>query len=446
MNRLKLNFELSTVDERSAFIQEYTQNWKYSPFTEDELEMMGNYILWGRNPDTGKNMVQEKEVQIFTRNSHWQTGHEEESLDALLETPTFNEGTIVQPKQTPFKIPREVFSRENAIAAAPVGTREILEDLFQRIDTLDLMINFYDLKTGKRINPPREELIRNFSEEEQERLKGLAEEWTQRKYLQNRHLLVELRREQYTIRDSYMPTIMRHTPRTNDMGEDLSITENMPVYPLGLFHETIFQGFRGLDPSKFSEKDLKLISNTIWDLPKERPQFYFDFCDTGCVQELLELYSDMKEEVQRNQSLHIPESTSKLTQTLEFYIENADLTAAQREILDMKVNKIHNEDIAGYINSKYGKSYTINYISTIYRQKIVSAITEAAQLHQDIMENIFYPENFKKCITCGAILLKDNRNFVKKVRSKDGLANRCKMCDKVDREKKKKVGKPIGEI
>ena len=135
---------------------------------------------------------------------------------------------------------------------------------------------------------------------------------------------------------------------------------------------------------------------------------------------------------------HVIENNLKnLLDTLEFYEAIADLTDIQREILKLKEKKEKNADIAGYINRKYGKSYTANYISTIFKQKIIGKINEAAALHQDTIENCFFPENFKQCTCCGKILLLDGRNWVKKTRSKDGFQSRCKRCERELRKKKK---------
>ena len=59
----------------------------------------------------------------------------------------------------------------------------------------------------------------------------------------------------------------------------------------------------------------------------------------------------------------------------------ADLNEMQSEILKMKCDKVKNPDIASYINKKYKKNYTANYISTIFRQKIIKQINEAAEYH-----------------------------------------------------------------
>ena len=129
----------------------------------------------------------------------------------------------------------------------------------------------------------------------------------------------------------------------------------------------------------------------------------------------------------------VDSNLNKLLDTLKYYIEMTDLTEAQREILDFKISKTKNQDIADAINKKYNKSYTANYISTIFRQKIIPRINETAEFHTKVIENLSFPENFKKCNGCGKILLIDPEKFVRKSRSKDGFATRCKICDRLDR-------------
>ena len=99
----------------------------------------------------------------------------------------------------------------------------------------------------------------------------------------------------------------------------------------------------------------------------------------------------------------------------------------------MKIDKFKNQDIADKVNKKYDKSYTANYISTIFRQKIIPRINETAEFHAKIIENLSFPENFKKCNGCGKILLIDSLNFVRKSRSKDGFSTHCKNCDRLER-------------
>jgi uncharacterized protein YpiB (UPF0302 family) len=125
-----------------------------------------------------------------------------------------------------------------------------------------------------------------------------------------------------------------------------------------------------------------------------------------------------------------------LMSTLQFYVDRAELNEVQREILDMKLNKVKNVDIALEINKKWKKTYTPNYISTIFRQRIIPKINEAAKYHEKIVSNLFFEEEFKTCTTCGRTLLRDADNFTRKARSKDGFTARCKQCEKAARQGK----------
>ena len=128
---------------------------------------MANYLLWGKDPQTGLNAQQEGVCQIETKHGTWDKDTNLESLDGLLENPVFNEATLRPIDSVPMKVKREVFSRSEALAECPEYLKQEFVDLFRSIDELDLCINYYDLAHGKRKNPIRPELLKLFSEEEQ---------------------------------------------------------------------------------------------------------------------------------------------------------------------------------------------------------------------------------------------------------------------------------------
>ena len=445
INRLHLDFQLETATERREFLNEYLKRTEFQlkPLSEEELEMCGNYLLWGKDED-GKNSVQKKIVEIKTKKGTWDK-KEDESLDALLEQPTFNEAQTFNTIGAPTKITREVFSRSKALKEAPPQLIPIFRDLFYQIDKLDLTLNYYDLAHNKRRNPPREELLQQFTPEEQLQLQEEASSLNQYKYLKMRHLLVELRRQQFTLKDSYSSIIQRHTvPSAQFLPTNISFENEVVVFPFGVNAEKknkisslIFRD--SYDPNSYTEEELKLISKYIWEKKEQfsnmsSNQFIIDFRNLEHIYNIFQLYYDLEDETFKKE---LESETDSLLNTLKFYIKKANLSDIHREILELKIQKKRNQDISSYINQKYNKSYTSNYISTIFRQKIIREINEAAQYHEELISNIFFPENFKKCNDCGEILLCSTHNFVKKSRSKDGYANRCKRCDKKIREQAK---------
>lgn len=439
-NRLHLDFSIPGTHERKAFVDEYVQRPEFirAPLTEDELETIANYILWGKDSD-GMNCTQRGEIQIETRNKTWQRD-DTESLDAMMESPTFNEASLRKPTEARTKIAREVFSREDALAQCPSHMKPIFEELFTRIDRLEMQIHFYEFAHGKRKEEPRASLLRKFTDEEIDAARIVASSWNQFKYLKQRHLIVELRREQFTLRDSYIERHLRHTPPEPDLDPvNLDFGAEIPVFPLGLigepFEDLIFKPTHELNPHTYTEQELDTLTRFYWKKKEQvRPVLFFDFGELEHVYELFGQWVELEDELD---TLPLESNLKKLMSTLGYYVEMTELNEVQKEILDLKIKKVKNQDIADWINKKHGKSYTANYISTIFRQKIIPQINETARFHALVVENMCFEENFKKCNGCGEWLLIDARNFVRKSRSKDGFSTKCKKCDRADRQKKK---------
>lgn len=444
-NRLHLDFSLVTNEERAQFLDTYLQRPEFisHPPTDEELETMGNYLLWGKDPTTGLNAKQAKICDIATKYKTWDNDIVE-SLEGLMEQPTFNEA-ILQPLAAgpPLKQKREVFSRKEALAKCPDFLVPTFTTLFRQIDELDMMINFYDLAHGKRKNPPRDTLVIKFNEAELLALRERAEKWNQYTYLKNRHRLVELRREQYTLRDSFAPVIPTNEGRTNlEIYAPPAIDVEIEVLPLGTYNNTqnaavLFRAWEDLHPWSVTSDQLKDISDFLWQKNSYKPsaqQMYIDFRELEHVYQLFQLFFELEDAAG---AAELESNLPALMRTLKFYTEQADLSEVQREILDLKLRKEKNIDIADKINKKWGKSYTANYISTIFRQRIIPKINDAAAYHIKLVSNLFFEEEFKTCTGCKKIMLRDADNFTRKARSKDGFTTRCKKCEKASRNKSK---------
>ena len=434
MNRLKLDFSLETAQERAAFIETYIV--QFPDLTPSEASTIADYLLWGKTED-GTPLGAGTDLK-----TKWTKTNETESLDAVLENPTMaNTQLYALNDAIVLKKGRNVFSREEAREKAPEYLKKTFEDLWRLIDEIELEINFYEERVGKRDKPPRKELLDRFKEDEIEKIRARSQKLNQYKYLKLRHRLKELRTEQFTIRDSYKPTFnitqSIYSPKNNSFVFDCDVE----VLPLGikegLVGDLIFD--IGFDPGALNDRQLNLINELIWKKKNVdcAAAKIFDFRELNAVYQLYLFKDEFGDRLEQVKFDHVVENNlENLLETLNFYESIADLTDIQQEILRLKEKKEKNTDIAGYINKKYGKSYTANYISTIFKQKIIVKINEAVKLHQDTIENCFFKENFKRCTDCGRILLLDGRNWVKKSRSKDGFQNRCKRCERELRKRK----------
>lgn len=351
--------------------------------------------------------------------------------------PGFQESKLYKIGGTQYKTRRIVFNREEALKNAPPNLRETFENLFQQIDEIELLINFYELKINKRKNPPREALLKKFDDEKIKQIQEKVEKITPRKYLQLRHYLVELRTEQYTYYDSVKTSIMPHTEAHADLENmNFQIGEDFPVRPFGLFNNSALANKIFIwppNPYLYTEEDLKKISELIWS---ETPKQSLDFENPEHILALYKNYNDLLNDMEKDPD-QIYGAAASIVRTLKFYESIAKLTDLQKELLQMKIQQISNNQIKDKLNEKYGTTYNDNYISTIYRQKILPSIAQAATYHKQVMENIFYPENFKKCKDCGQILLRTPDFFMRQKKATDGFAPRCKQCQKIKREERK---------
>lgn len=439
-NRLDLNFQLESAADRAAFVNDYLADLDFEP-NEQELETIANYILWGKN-NKGQNSQQEGIIEL----KQW-AARPIESLEGLIETPGFAEVSLHSLREPQVRIPRVVFDRKAALASAPDYLRPVYEDLFNQIDTIELILNYYELFCGKRKLPPREKLLARFTEEQQTALNEKALHLSQYRYLKLKHLLVELRAQQYTYCDTFSTKVRSHMESMKPVFDDnrIRVDEDVHVYPVGLKNDTPLSQkiFNNPIPAHFNDDELRAVTKLLWELP--RVNMIIDFTNSDHIYQLYCARADLVD-AQIEDPFRIYGAAAAVVATLDYYEQQAALSDLQTDILHMKLQNKSNTQISSFINKTYGKSYNDNYISTIYHQKIIPQIAQAAKNHRQIMENIFYPENFKKCKDCGEVLLLCSENFVKSKKSNDGFSPRCKRCEKQKRSKYNEANRKIIRI
>lgn len=436
-NRLKLDFTLRTAKERKEFIDKYilSPDFQKKPLNNEELEMIGNYLLWGQDED-GKNVAQRKEIFIKTKRGDWDNAKAEDSLEELMESPAFNEATLTPLYQNHHKVVKETFSRSDALKKCPDNLREEFLSLFRRIDELELLINFYEIRHNKRNKPPRKELLNQFSQIEINDLEEKSAHLNAYDYLKKRHILIDLRREQYILRDTYQTKITKNPiQKTIYYLEQPTPTfdNEINVFPFGIINNTeisknIFIPFTDFSKKELPQPLLRDIIDFYWKKKEQnKKEPFFDFGNKEHLYYLTKNWFDFNTELwEPNTESTVP----NFFKTFEYYLEQTNLSELEKKIFELKVKKVKNCDIAAYLKKEYNKNYTQNYISTIFKQKILGNIAATAMYHMELVENLPFPENFKQCYRCGNTYLRDNRSFVHKRDAKDGLANRCKLCDK----------------
>jgi hypothetical protein len=400
MTTLKLDFSIPTTEGRRDFVDALVQQKTADPnykFTTADLELLGNYILYGRDADTGESAVDRHDVIIKTKYGSYDR-KDSESLDAIMDNPLTNETTIFRPLE------RSVYTKKKPTIDRSVDCD--IPELLPLWDYLDLMQHKLNVSLGK------EHDIHTTPITNPTHLYKLN------------HMLIDMRRDQFVLRDSYKPVLPLAQNKTTYVydieGEELDLTGLTSCYgfaPLGLY----FNGSL-------------TFSAPYEDVAAERPynthaKYLIDFTNPKHVYRLLEHYEDLSIAAAQR-----PNSTlSALVHTIDYYVEHADLSRTQTLVLNSKIKHLSNIEIRSILINQLDLSPSINYISTIYTQQVCGKIADAATLHLDQWLNRFNLFAWKKCSCCGRTLLKDTREFVRKKRSSDGLSNQCKRCDREKR-------------
>ncbi len=98
-------------------------------------------------------------------------------------------------------------------------------------------------------------------------------------------------------------------------------------------------------------------------------------------------------------------------------------------ICEYKVDGLQNIDIQEKIQEEFGIKHSVEYISSLWRNKIPKLI--ASEAEDRLLDWYFLNEmkgKYKKCSRCGEIKLAHNKYFSKNKTSKDGFYSICKCC------------------
>ena len=99
------------------------------------------------------------------------------------------------------------------------------------------------------------------------------------------------------------------------------------------------------------------------------------------------------------------------------------------KIVECKIDGLQNIQIQEILENQFGIKHSLEYISSLWRNKIPKLIASAAE---DQWLNDYYLNNakgaYKKCSRCGQIKLAHNKYFSKNKTSKDGYYSICKCC------------------
>ena len=304
------------------------------------------------------------------------------SYENLIET-ALGEATVQKSQEISiYRIPRPSIDREKD-ANVP-----FIKDLWEAIDVVSEQYQYCrDVLEGKRDMDPNRKLIPTYQ------TKYFLREW-----------MIDLRREQFLLKDSFFP------PVGGVIGFPSCV--DRPDY-IGMC----------IGPHVLCDCDMQV-----------------DYGNWRHIHAMLKYYSGMKSKTEDN-PFH---PWWEMYNFLDELIDRTRLSPEHELILKEKINHIPNEQIVDDLIRLGGKSYSINYISTIWKQHITKQIAKQAYLwweektHQPngVLENMV---KWKICPKCKRQLYAHELNFGQ---YQDGTFKEiCRDCayeSKIAKEERKK--------
>ena len=203
--------------------------------------------------------------------------------------------------------------------------------------------------------------------------------------------LIEMRQDQYVMKNSYKKPIYL-----------MNVTKSLS--------KMNFDGITGLD-----EKDEVFSTELI------------NFYNPKHISALLCNYSKIKEECWDKFNSDIKWMMEDLDSLIEKTLK--EKYPLYYDLLIYKIDGLQNIDIQKELEDKYGIKHSVEYISSLWRNKIPKLLAETAS--NDWLYWYFTNKEegkWKRCSRCGQIKLAHNHFFSKNSTSKDHFYSICKEC------------------
>ena len=147
---------------------------------------------------------------------------------------------------------------------------------------------------------------------------------------------------------------------------------------------------------------------------------------------ILQNYSKLKEEAWGNFNGDLWYVMEDFDNLARIALADSPLYAT---LVELKVDGRSNQEIQTQLQQEYGIKHSLEYISSLWCNKIPKMIASAAE---DQFLDYYYLNvekgKYKKCSKCGEIKLAHNKYFSKNNTSKDGFYSICKKCRNTKKE------------
>lgn len=350
-NPVKLDYSLKTAKERVEFVaqlpKEQVKSKKY-------IEILADYIISAMTKEEKKNreiLTDNRMVTINKRETSYQglVSKFENGEDGIYNLMIEDKNVLLTPK---------VSITEKDIAEIPALA--VLRESIEAVEKME------KAATGKR------------------------------KFLLKKQL-IEMRQEQYIIKNNYRQTSLTPSGGGGNVVKNLTyadLSENITIDETG---EPVSDGL-------------------------------VNFFNWNHISALLCNYSALKEDCWGKFNSDMWYAMLDLDNLVEQTLNN-DKYQLYYKLLIYKIDGKQNIEIQELLEKEFGMTHSVEYLSSLWRNKIPKLIAETAK---ENYLNWYYTYQekgkWKTCTRCGKVKLATNRFFSKNSTSKDGWYSICKQC------------------
>lgn len=401
--KFSLDFSIERDVDRLEAVNNILDKLDNKPSNSD-LELMANYLLNGKDEE-GRNAVQRRELTSIDKryNSFKKKSEKEVSLDEILDS------ELVPPPMKPLT-ERYVYLKKKQTIQRPK----------------------YD-KQGNEIDPGDGDIpgmrdlwadIDDLTERVKEAEAAANDPTSNYRVYQMKHMLIDVRRNQYYLKDAYKPQI--HPLHLISPGRQLIDWDNDSFYWISE------KEMRARKPNfNIEEETTRLNDKGEVEIKWMVRRHNFDWENTKHIASLIKFYSDIY-----MQCAEEPFSWGRtLIYDFDRYVDMANLTPLRLDLLTWRIDKLTIPKIREKCLMKWGINYSESRLYDIFTNEIPRLMVAAAKRHRLLLET---PEDKKKtCIKCHKPYPLHIIFFGKNSDRKDGFSNICHECA---REAKKNVG------
>lgn len=414
-----LDYEIIRDTDRNALVTSILDSLDITP-SDSELEQMADYILFGKDEKYMSARDRREISQPKRRYNSWATKDEKnESLDALMEDPNIAPQIEARqqdagPRYKVFKpeIKRPTYDKDGNLLDPGDSDIPGMVELWAEIDRLQEKLDMYRGKI------PANEQVK-------------AHPMSNYQLYKFGHMLIDIRRIQYYLKDSYKPPIRCLNPIMPGKVEiDFSSNTGLWLTP------------EEWCARKRNPKPFDLPQPNFQDAPQNAEgKLYWKISDNAIDYEnpdhILELLNHYVNLLKHNYD-HPESNVMTLLYDLEDLVGKSDLTDVEQFILEQRVAH-RNVFIIQKALQEEGYPMTDLQIRTLSRTKIprkIAATATRIRLENEAANGLI---ETLECSKCRKKLPKHPFYFARSRDKRSGFCSQCKACQKAFRDRKKEV-------